>query len=41
MNVLIAGAGRLGARIARVLAASDGDVAPVDTDEARLDVPCG
>ncbi|GGZ19752.1 potassium channel family protein [Streptomyces poonensis] len=36
MNVLIAGAGRLGTRVARVLAASGSDVTLVDADEERL-----
>ena len=37
MNVLIAGAGRLGTQVAQVLAASGNDVTLVDTDEARVD----
>ena len=37
MNVLIAGAGRLGTQVAQVLAASGNDVTLVDTDEAHVD----
>ncbi|NEE05442.1 TrkA family potassium uptake protein [Streptomyces sp. SID7499] len=37
MNVLIAGAGRLGTQVAQVLAASGNDVTLVDADEARVD----
>ncbi|MFE1248455.1 potassium channel family protein [Streptomyces sp. NPDC058735] len=37
MNVLIAGAGRLGTQVAHVLAAAGNDVTLVDADEARLD----
>ncbi|MFD8234795.1 potassium channel family protein [Streptomyces sp. NPDC059696] len=37
MNVLIAGAGRLGTQVAQVLAASGNAVTLVDADETRLD----
>lgn len=37
MNVLIAGAGRLGTQIAQVLSASGNDITVVDADHARLD----
>ncbi|GGQ54608.1 potassium channel family protein [Streptomyces asoensis] len=36
MNVLIAGAGRLGTQIAQVLSAARNDVTLIDTDDARL-----
>ncbi|MFF7311701.1 NAD-binding protein [Streptomyces sp. NPDC008137] len=41
MNVLIAGAGRLGTRVAQVLAASGNGVTLVDVDEARVDAQRG